>query len=268
MTNENSVNASNKHQLILKRAHFLYALCLGIVIIIAGLCFIFACLGIYNSGKQPFTRESVATAFEFIAIPVYICAIMTLGGIIFDILSKADSPKLKVTKDYAAMLKKAYSTKTFTECNDSVLSQITKEQNFRKIHSIVRTVLFCGASIVFLAYGTNSDNFHQVEITDSMIKAMYVLMPCLIVCFAYGLFSVIYCEKSMERELALVKSLPSTTSITDNTTTYKTNSLTPIIRICILILGVGLLVYGYITGGTMDVLTKAINICTECIGLG
>lgn len=28
------------------------------------------------------------------------------------------------------------------------------------------------------------------------------------------------------------------------------------------------LVYGFIAGGTADVLTKAVNICTECVGLG
>ncbi|MBO5767765.1 MAG: thioredoxin [Clostridia bacterium] len=39
-------------------------------------------------------------------------------------------------------------------------------------------------------------------------------------------------------------------------------------RISLLIIALFLLVYGYIIGGTADVLTKAVNICTECIGLG
>ena len=33
-------------------------------------------------------------------------------------------------------------------------------------------------------------------------------------------------------------------------------------------MAVGLLLYGFFAGGTADVLTKAVNICTECIGLG
>ncbi|MBQ8627442.1 MAG: thioredoxin [Agathobacter sp.] len=41
-----------------------------------------------------------------------------------------------------------------------------------------------------------------------------------------------------------------------------------ITRCAILAIGVFFLVYGFITGGTADVLAKAINICTECIGLG
>ena len=36
------------------------------------------------------------------------------------------------------------------------------------------------------------------------------------------------------------------------------------------ILGVAIVcvVLGFCTGGTQDVLTKAVNICTECVGLG
>ena len=39
-------------------------------------------------------------------------------------------------------------------------------------------------------------------------------------------------------------------------------------RCCILGVAVLFLVYGLATGGIADVLAKAINICTECIGLG
>ncbi|MBP3451179.1 MAG: thioredoxin [Agathobacter sp.] len=39
-------------------------------------------------------------------------------------------------------------------------------------------------------------------------------------------------------------------------------------RNAILIASLILVVYGFLNGGTVDVLAKAINICTECIGLG
>ncbi len=266
MTKENKIDAT-------QRAHYIYSVALGIVIIISGISFIAACLGIYNSGEQPFTRESVAAAFKGIAIPVYTCAAMTVIGIIFDVVSKTEITRRKVDKPYAAMLNKAYSTRTLTGCDEAVRSQISKEQNSRKIHSIIRTIVFCGASIVFLVYATNSKNFHQSEITDSMISAMWVLLPCLTVCFAYGLFTIIHNERSLARELELVKALPAThdkadTSSNSEVDNNTTKMLVLIARIAILIIGVCLLVHGFMTGGTMDVLTKAINICTECIGLG
>ena len=41
----------------------------------------------------------------------------------------------------------------------------------------------------------------------------------------------------------------------------------PWIRLCFGILVLGLTIYGLLSGGTADVLAKAANICSECIGL-
>ena len=40
------------------------------------------------------------------------------------------------------------------------------------------------------------------------------------------------------------------------------------IRIAVLCAALFFLLLGYFSGGSTDVLTKAVNICTECIGLG
>ena len=40
------------------------------------------------------------------------------------------------------------------------------------------------------------------------------------------------------------------------------------LRLCVLCVALALLLLGILSGGAADVLTKAINICTECIGLG
>ncbi len=41
-----------------------------------------------------------------------------------------------------------------------------------------------------------------------------------------------------------------------------------IIKISIVVVAITSLIFGVLTGGLNDVLTKAVNICTECIGLG
>ena len=40
------------------------------------------------------------------------------------------------------------------------------------------------------------------------------------------------------------------------------------VRCAILLAAAALALFGFFSGGTADVLTKAVNICTECIGLG
>ena len=41
-----------------------------------------------------------------------------------------------------------------------------------------------------------------------------------------------------------------------------------ILRAVVLIAAVLLIIAGIVNGGALDVLVKAINICTECVGLG
>ncbi len=40
------------------------------------------------------------------------------------------------------------------------------------------------------------------------------------------------------------------------------------LRLALLVLALGLILAGVLNGGLRDVLAKAANICTECIGLG
>ena len=47
-----------------------YAVLITAALIVAGLCLIVACVGIYRSGDRPFSREAVAAAFRGIQVAV------------------------------------------------------------------------------------------------------------------------------------------------------------------------------------------------------
>ena len=85
--------------------------------------------------------------------------------------------------------------------------------------------------------------------------------------FGYGIFSAYFARASIRREIDLLKSAGANRSPTPAPANKKTNGLL-LGRFAILVLAVSILLYGYLAGGTADVLTKAINICTECVGLG
>lgn len=137
-----------------KRIHFLYSIALTAMLLITGICLCVACAAIYFSGKQPFTPESVAAAFRYIAVPVYLCIALAIGGLILDAISPAETTKRKIRKAV-----------------DSPAS------------------------------------------SQSGNKLLYV-------------------------------------------------------RLALLGVGIAIFAYGFIAGGTADVMTKAVNICTECVGLG
>ena len=82
----------------MERLHRTYNILFSIVLVIAGICLIAGCLCIYFSGDQPFSRESVAATFSGIAFPVYLCVAMTIGNIIWGILSPIDYEKKPVIK--------------------------------------------------------------------------------------------------------------------------------------------------------------------------
>lgn len=73
-------------------------------------------------------------------------------------------------------------------------------------------------------------------------------------------------DKSLERETALAKNckketIPSKTAVSSGKTIL-------IVRFAVLVASVLCIVLGIFNGSMRDVLYKAINICTECIGLG
>ena len=253
----------------IKQIHRIYSILLSIIIVIAGICLMVSCIDIYNSGKQPFSRESVANAFNKISIPLYLCIFMTILGFILEIFIPTPLDKSKIATSKAMLLENLQNKKDMSQSDIDVITSITIERKKRRLHSISRVVTLIIASIIFLVYATNERNFHQSDINGSMIKAMYILVPCLLVSFIYSLFTVIINEKSMMTEIELLNKLP----IKDNNEsaddeTCSCDKKIAAIRIAFLLIGIGILAYGFATGGTRDVLTKAVNICTECIGLG
>lgn len=248
------------------RAHRIYNILLSIVIVIAGICLIAGCLSIYLSGDKPFSRESVAATFSGIAFPVYLCLAMIILSFVLELISSSGKEKNPSQKPYAFMLSRLHSQKDLSQCDESSKAQILALQKNRKLHIIIRTIVLGVSSVIFLVYALNGDNFHQSEINSSMIKAMYVLIPCLLVSFGYALFVSIHNEKSIQKEIELMKQFPASRDSEETIDSSEKN--VNLVRSVVLVVAVIFAVYGFITGGTIDVLAKAINICTECIGLG
>lgn len=249
------------------RMHRIYNILFSIVIIIAGICLIIGVLTIYNSGDQPFSRESVAATFSTISFPIYLTLVMAVISFVWEIISPSDKEKNPKAKDYPAMLESLYNKKDLASAETSIQEEIHGLWKNRKMHIIVRTIILVVCSAVFLFYALNSANYHQSEINASMINAMKVLVPCSLISFAYALFVAVHNEKSIQKEIELVKKLPAASDDVENEIVSEEKRLSPY-RNAILVAAIILVVYGFLNGGTIDVLAKAINICTECIGLG
>ncbi len=235
-------------------------------IIIAGICLMAGCLSIYSFGEGVYTRQIVAETFSQISLPVYFCLILTIIGFVWDFVSPAKAEKEKKHIPYAHILNRLISKKDLSACDEATLNEISKERKSRKIHTIIKSIIICISCSVFLGYALNVDNY-STDINASVIKAMYILIPCLVIPFAYSLFTAVHNEKSLKREIELMKKSPAKESAEENE--VKTNDkAVNIVRFALLLIGIGFFIFGYFDGGAADVITKAANICTECIGLG
>lgn len=245
----------------------LYGILLSIVIVAAGLCLMAACYRIYTTGDGTFSREIVAAHFAGIALPVYLCLVMVILGFLLDIFLSGSKSKETIEKNYTLILQRLHAKTDLSQCADDLRSAVLKEQKARKCHKIVSIVLLAVGSILFLIYALNGSNYHQREITDSLIAAMYLMIPCMAVPFGYAVFSAYFSRASILREIELLKQAGANRSPVP-AAEIKISKAGLIARWAILGIAAVILIYGYFAGGTADVLTKAINICTECVGLG
>lgn len=251
-----------------RRIHLLYGIVISFSIVAVGICFIAACIGIYQSGgEQIYTPEKVALAFLGISKVVYQCLALVVLGFILDFAWPREKKKVKPEKNYAAILNRLMEKRDLEACEPALKQQILAQQKLRKQDAIISYAVLAVCSIGFLFYGANPANFHQSEINSSMVKAVSILFCCLALPFGVALGAAYRARKSLQREIDLVKQIPAGEKKQEASAKKPVNGV--MIARCVLVcLGIVLLVYGFFAGGTADVLTKAVNICTECIGLG
>jgi len=239
---------------------------LSVMLVIAGLCLIVQCVSIYRSGARPFSREAVAAHFAPIALPVYACIAMAAVSFILELAIPTEPRKAIPDKQYHLILRRLQEKRDLESCDEALRSSILAQQKKRRTNTRIRTAMIVVCSVLFLMYGCNGANFDQMEINSSMIRAMYLLVPCCAVPFAWAVYTAYQEKISIQAEIALWKQIPANREPVGAPSAVQKN--TNLLRNILFVTGICLLIFGFFTGGTNDVLTKAINICTECVGLG
>ena len=249
---------------ISKRIRLIYSIVLSAALIIAGLCLMAACVNIYSSGDRPFSREAVAEQFSGIAIPVYLALALTIGSFLLELFLPAEDHKRKADKNYGMILKNLWKKRDLNSAPLPLRDSILAQQKRRKVLSSVSAGLLALCSMLFLFFGANPTNFSSSDINGSIVNAVILMLACLAIPFGFAVFAAYSTRRSLQKEIELVKQIPPGEAVNR----AGTHDYTPLLRWSLLAAAVVLITYGYFAGGTVDVLTKAVNICTECVGLG
>lgn len=123
-------------------------------------------------------------------------------------------------------------------------------------------VMLCaGMSLVYLL---KRDHFTSWDLELVMGRMLAHTLPWIVLAFAAVIAASFVCRRSLEREIHLLKGICGD-KVPDAAS--KPSRLLSV-RIALYVLAAVLIMDGISNGGMRDVLIKAINICTECIGLG
>lgn len=255
----------------LARLRSIYGWVLSLSLLLAGICLMAACLGIYRSGDDAFSRQAVARAFGPIAIPVCLCLILTLGGAVLACLTPAPRPPAasglsptvrRQRLRYGAALDEEGVSRG--QLPPQVEPIMVREAVLRTRCRRIPVIALVLGSGLFLCYALNGSHFHQTDINSSMIRASALLMACLLPAFCLGVLCRRLIAASTLREIAALQAA----GIRPRPLPVKPARSTRTATALLLVAAVGLILFGHLAGGWSDVLTKAVNICTECIGLG
>lgn len=257
----------------IKLIRTVYGILTSILLVAVGICLILSCIGIYQSGDRPFSRESVGEAFSRIAVVVYITIGAVVMGLIGDLFLKKEERTEKGKIAPKVTLSHLYPRLDTEKASPAGISLIEKVKKQRLIAKIAAAVLCVACAIPVLIHLFTPGNFTMENLNGDIFASIWLLCGFSALAFAVCVAYSIWERYTYEKEIALVKKEMADGAVKKadialpkegkNEKTY-----IAVVRIIIAVLALVFIIVGIFNGGMADVLAKAVRICTECIGLG
>lgn len=236
---------------------------------ILGIVFIIQILRIYYGNDKTFTRE-ICGQYILEILPVIILWILIIIGafIYFNITNF----KYKNISKISNVTKLSNLERICPDIDDiEVLNKLKSINKKNKIAGIIVIVITVISSVMGLGYLLNIKHFDPTgDLSNQAIEMSLHLMPWVIISFSafigYSFYKEFNAKLSCDilREVIMISGKVKKEEVESK----KRNLIINIAKIGILIVAVVFIVIGISNGGAEDTLQKAINICTECIGLG
>lgn len=249
-----------------------YHIILTVALVAAGLCLIAGCLQVYYSGgEQIYTLEKIGRIFGYIAVPVYIALILVIGSFILELFLPAPK-KAKPEKNHAMILRKLQQRADLNRCGDRDLtSMVLSLRRQRRILAILSIVMLAVSTAAFLIYAFTAGQYPSLTtgkaVTEAMVQNTLVWAVCAAFPFGLGVYVAYATRSSMKTEIELLRHV-ALDKVPPKTAVQKGAKLLFTLRGSLIVLAIALIVVGAVGEGWRDVLTKAVAICTECVGLG
>lgn len=231
-----------------------------------------------SSATSPYTTESITKHFNQIAPFVYVWIVLTLiNGVVFQ------TPKQKIIPQQDAK-KTACRLRARLQTQDG--QDLNQKYRFRTTYTIVGAVL-CLIIVIFSAILLFNKNY-QGFLTSSFFSSHKEAEKLILIFGSFILLGIVcyilsnFIQKSYEEETLLLKDILVEYKKAGVSIQKQETKATPSlrkklfdnvwflrsVRIALFLFAITFILIGIDNGGMADVLEKAINICTQCIGLG
>lgn len=135
----------------------------------------------------------------------------------------------------------------------------------RRCHIRLSAAGVCGVCTLMAGgYLLRQTNFTSLDLEQVMGQMLLHVVPWVTLGLVAASAAAVLSGRSVRREITILK------TVATGPATSMPDKMFPlgILRAALCAVAVGLVILGIRNGGAWDVLVKAINICTECIGLG
>lgn len=247
----------------IRKIHLIYGIATAALVTILSIALIVSCVSIYQSGDRPFSREIIAQALRAMAVPGWICLIMVLGGVILQTVLPLKHGKVKPIRLDQDLLRRYHVN--FDQLPAEAQAQ-TQQLGKRRLK--YKAGLYIAAAFAFVfpvIYFADVSHFGVTDITADVINAIWVLLIPLAFVFLAVLWRLHLDFDCINAQIELYKA----NGIQPGKTEHKEKKVdVTVVRCVIAAVAVIFIILGIVNEGYVDVLGKAIKICTECIGLG
>ncbi|MCH5155728.1 MAG: hypothetical protein J1F69_03895 [Clostridiales bacterium] len=263
-----------------EKFRLIYSIFLGLFTAAVGIAIICVAADIYYSGKGTgviYTREIVGERLTKLAIPIIFLIAAIIFGAIFPLYQvKAKRQPEQTLKKLQAKIPQSGEGDEFSAAQ----SAYKKAAVIRLVAWLVAIAVCLAGAIATLCYVVNTAHFAGKDITEEIFKLVKNILPWLCAAFAAAIAATVVSGVFASKQVSAAKTMIKNGEKTGGAQKSEPKFIALIkslvdkpafiwsVRGVIFVIAVVFIVLGIVNGGANDVLIKAINICTECIGLG
>ncbi len=260
---------------IMQRIRLVWGIVTAALIVVAGGALIYACLSIYTAPGGVYSRATVARAFGRISLFVWAAVGALAVNIVLSLISCDAKARPAAVRDETATLQRLTDGYDLNAVSSESKAAIARERGLRRKLTVATVVSCVVPAIPFIVWLFLPDSFGTGEKNREILVAALILLGCTLVAMTASFIIGMLVRASIARERDVVKA-----AIADRSAPRRKDgagrrpscmdkpAVLWTVRGVILVAAVVFIVLGVLNNGMYDVLGKAKQICSECIGLG